>query len=64
MTVAAWTTLGVVIAMLVVLVRDWLPPAVAVFGAVVVLLVAGVVGPEQAFSGSCKRSVGGGTPRP
>jgi di/tricarboxylate transporter len=51
MTFAAWLTLFVLAAMMVVLSRDLVPPALAVIASVVVLLVAGVVTPAQAFSG-------------
>ena len=51
MTGDAWLTLAVVAGAVVVLARDWISPAVAFTGAVVVLLVAGVVTPDQAFSG-------------
>jgi di/tricarboxylate transporter len=47
----AWFTLAVIAAVVAVLVRDWLPPVTTVLGAVVVLLVAGVIEPDQAFSG-------------
>ena len=47
----AWLTLAVVTATVLALVRDWVSPAVAVFGADVVLLVLGVITAEQAFSG-------------
>ena len=51
MTLGAWITAAVLVAMLIALVRDWVPPAVAVFAALTVLLVAGVVDAEQALSG-------------
>ena len=47
----AWFTLGVIVLTVLALVRDWVSPAVAVFGAAVVLMVAGVTTAEQAFSG-------------
>ncbi len=47
----AWLTLAVVTLTVLGMVRDWVSPAVAVFGADVVLLVAGVITAEQAFSG-------------
>lgn len=47
----AWFTLLVLGVMVAVLVRDLMAPSVAVVGAVVVLLVAGVVTPQQAFRG-------------
>jgi di/tricarboxylate transporter len=47
----AWITLAVVVAVLVTLVRGRVAPAVVVFGGAVAVLVAGVVEPEEAFSG-------------
>ena len=47
----AWLTLAVVAVAVVVLTRDLISPAVAFTAAVVVLLVAGVVTPEEAFQG-------------
>lgn len=47
----AWLTLAVVAGAVVILARDWASPAVAFTGAVVVLLVAGVTTPDQAFQG-------------
>lgn len=47
----AWLTLAVVTVAVAVLTRDLISPAVAFMAAVVVLLVAGVVTPEQAFQG-------------
>lgn len=47
----AWFTLGIVVMTIYLLARDFTVPAVIVFGAVVVLLVAGVLDPAQAFSG-------------
>lgn len=46
-----WITLGVVTVAVAVLVRDLVPPAATFLAAVVVLLVADVVTPQQAFSG-------------
>ena len=51
MTLEAWFVLAVVIAVLVVLVRDLASPAATMVGAMVVTLVAGVTTPEQALSG-------------
>ena len=51
MTVEAWLTLVVLAGMIVILVRDVAAPSVTVIGAVVTLLVVGVVTPAQAFSG-------------
>ena len=47
----AWLTLAVVTLAVLVLTRDLISPAVAFTAAVVVLMVAGVVTPEQAFQG-------------
>ncbi|MFQ5948927.1 MAG: SLC13 family permease, partial [Acidimicrobiia bacterium] len=47
----AWLTLAVAALAVLVMARDLVPPAAAVFSATVVLLVAGVVTPAQAFSG-------------
>ncbi|CAN5516219.1 hypothetical protein BH20ACT15_BH20ACT15_10230 [soil metagenome] len=47
----AWLTLAVVIAMLAVLALDRAPPVASVLGAVVVLLVFGVIDEGQAFAG-------------
>jgi di/tricarboxylate transporter len=47
----AWFTLAVIAATVYVLARDLLAPAPAVVGAMVVLLVVGVITPDQAFSG-------------
>ena len=46
-----WFTLAVVVAVVVVLARDVVSPALAVFGATVVLLVTGVIDTEQALAG-------------
>lgn len=51
MTLDAWLTLGVVVGVLAILVRNRLSPAVAVFGGAVALLVLGVIDESQAFSG-------------
>jgi di/tricarboxylate transporter len=47
----AWITLAVVLATVVVPVGEWIPPALAVLAVVTVLLVAGVVEANPAFSG-------------
>jgi di/tricarboxylate transporter len=47
----AWFTLAVLIVTIVALAREVLPPAVVILSAVVVLLVARVLTPQQAFSG-------------
>jgi di/tricarboxylate transporter len=46
-----WVTLAIVAVMVGVLVRDLLPPSASVLGSSIVLLLAGVLTPEQAFSG-------------
>ena len=51
MTWDAWFTLAVVIVTVGALAREVVPPALAVLGAVVVLLLAGVIDGEQALSG-------------
>jgi di/tricarboxylate transporter len=47
----AWLTLAVLLGVVYVLARDLLGPAVAIVGAVVVLLVTGVITPAEAFQG-------------
>lgn len=47
----AWYTLAVVAATMVVLARAWLPPSGAMLGAMIAVLVPGVVTPAEAFSG-------------
>ena len=47
----SWLTLLVLSGMIITLARDVVAPSVAVIGAVVVLLVAGVITPGQAFGG-------------
>ena len=47
----AWLTLAVVVISIVMLSREIVLPAVVLFGATVVLLVSGVLTPEQAFNG-------------
>ena len=47
----AWYTLAVVVATMVVLARNWLPPAGAMVGAMVALLVPGILTPAEAFAG-------------
>ncbi len=47
----AWYTLAVVVITMVVLARNWLPPGGAMAGAMVAVLVAGIVTPSQAFAG-------------
>lgn len=47
----AWITLGVILAVLALLVRGRVSPAVTVFGGAVAVLVLGVIDAEAAFSG-------------
>ena len=47
----AWLTLAVVAAVVMVLARDLATPSIAVLGGVVLLLVTGVVNPDQALAG-------------
>lgn len=51
MTTDAWITLGVILAVLVLLVRGRVSPAVVVFGGAVAVLVLGVIDADAAFSG-------------
>ena len=51
MTFDAWLTLVVLAGMVVVLARDLVAPSFGVIGALVVLLVAGVITPAEAFVG-------------
>jgi di/tricarboxylate transporter len=46
-----WVTLAVVAVMIGVLVKDLLPPSASILGSTILLLLAGVLTPEQAFSG-------------
>ena len=47
----AWVTLVVIVIMIGVLIRDLLPPSASVLGSTIILLLAGVLTPEEAFSG-------------
>jgi di/tricarboxylate transporter len=51
MTWEGWFTLAVVVATVAALVTETVPPSAAVFGGTVVLLVAGVLEPAEAFAG-------------
>jgi di/tricarboxylate transporter len=51
MTSEAWLTLAVVTSTVVVLARELFPPPATILGAIIVLLVLGVVTPQEAFSG-------------
>ncbi len=53
----AWYTLGVVVLMLVVQVRNWLKPVVALPASLLLLTVSGVLEPEKAFSGFSNSAV-------
>ncbi len=47
----AWVTLLIVVVAIALMARDLVPPAVAVLGATIIALLAGIVTAEQAFSG-------------
>ncbi|MGE0552320.1 MAG: SLC13 family permease [Gemmatimonadales bacterium] len=47
----AWYALGVTVLTILALARDWVAPATAMMGGAVLLLLAGVVSPTEAFSG-------------
>ncbi|HEY8180210.1 MAG TPA: SLC13 family permease, partial [Candidatus Limnocylindria bacterium] len=51
MELSAWITLAVLAVMIVVLYTERVPPGPAVLGATVILMLIGVITPEQAFSG-------------
>ena len=51
MTWHGWLTIVVIVALVASLVRDHVSPMVAVLGANVTLLIAGVITTEQAFAG-------------
>ncbi|MFO0981005.1 MAG: SLC13 family permease [Planctomycetota bacterium] len=51
MTWQAWFTLAVALSTLFCLARDLLPPATVMVGAAIVLLLAGVIKPDEAFAG-------------
>jgi di/tricarboxylate transporter len=51
MELSAWITLAVLAVMVVVLYTERVPPAPAVLGASVILMLAGIITPEQAFAG-------------
>ena len=51
MTWQAWFTLAVALLVLISLARDWLAPANVMIGAAIVLLLAGIVSPGEAFAG-------------
>jgi di/tricarboxylate transporter len=47
----AWLTLGVIIVLVVLMVRETVLPALAMFGATMLLFLLGIIGPEEAFAG-------------
>lgn len=47
----AWFTVAILVAMVVALVRDTVPPVVAVLGANITLLIGGIIGTEEALAG-------------
>jgi di/tricarboxylate transporter len=47
----AWFTLVTCVTAVVILARDWLPPALVLVGATVVVMLVGIITPEQALSG-------------
>jgi di/tricarboxylate transporter len=47
----AWVTLGIIIILLVVMARELVQPAVAMFAASMLLFLLGIIGPEEAFAG-------------
>lgn len=51
MTADGWVTLAVLAVVLVLLVREFVPPVGAVLGGVIALLLTGVLDPAQAFAG-------------
>jgi di/tricarboxylate transporter len=51
MVFGAWLTLLVIVVLVVALARAWVPPAFAVLTAVIVLLLVGIITPEEAFAG-------------
>ena len=46
-----WFTAGVIVVTIVLLIRDVFPPAVAVTGAMVAALTAGIISPDEALAG-------------
>lgn len=51
MTWEQWFTAGIIVVTIVVLVRDFFPPAVALTGAMVAALTAGIITPAEALAG-------------
>ncbi len=51
LTLELWITLGVVLLTVLALAREMVAPAIAVVGAVVVLLILGIITPQQALAG-------------
>ena len=57
MSFDAWLTVGLTVIVLISLMRDWVPPDLAFFSALIVLLLFGVVDSEQAFMGFMNSAV-------
>lgn len=51
MSFAAWLTAAIVVLAVVAMMREWLAPSLAIVGAMVVLLVVGIVSPAEALAG-------------
>ena len=51
MELEAWITLGVVVLLIVVMARELIQPAVAMFGAAMLLFLLGIIDAEEAFAG-------------
>jgi di/tricarboxylate transporter len=47
----AWLTLALIVALVVVMSRELVPPAVAMFGATMLLFLVGIISAEEAFAG-------------
>src|SRR5918994_398943 len=47
----AWIVLGLVIVLIAAMVREVVPPAIAMFGATMVLFLAGIITADEAFAG-------------
>ena len=57
MSFDAWLTVGVTVIVLISLMRDWVPPDLAFFSALIVLLLFGVIESDQAFVGFMNSAV-------
>ncbi|MCB0298863.1 MAG: anion permease, partial [Calditrichaeota bacterium] len=53
----AWVTVGVILLMLVALIRDIARTDLVILGALAILLVFGILTPEQAFGGFSNKAV-------